>query len=389
LAFAAERLESRLIPVFDPRVSGPSQRQFIPRIESMRGIAALTVAAMHVTSSFVEGPVRGGFDRVGLQAIKALTNGYGAVVAFFVISGFVLARSLDKNFDLARFVRARIFRLYPAAIVAVGVFAALYYWFGFKLYERSSFTPLNVLANMLMLRADIDAVMWSMKAEVAATPLIILCVWLFRQYGSRPLITIAAVLLGLSFIGQYTRAIGDDTNLAPIYAFPVGILLHFRGREIAERLAPVAVPLLAIASVALFCGCSFFKPTGTWTLLVQCLSAAVLVLLIAYRAEAAIFVPLDLPVVRFYGRVSYSFYLLHPLALWSAGWLTGYLMNAFDAVPMCLILAVAFVFSVVGITPAAYASWRFVEVPAMNKRWLAPSLRYDRPLAASGDPHAT
>jgi len=122
---------------------------------------------------------------------------------------------------------------------------------------------------------------------------------------------------------------------------------------------------------------------------VQCLSAAVLVLLIAYRAEAAIFVPLDLPVVRFYGRVSYSFYLLHPLALWSAGWLTGYLMNAFDAVPMCLILAVAFVFSVVAITPAAYASWRFVEVPAMNKRWLAPSLRYDRPLAASGDPHAT
>jgi peptidoglycan/LPS O-acetylase OafA/YrhL len=65
-------------------------------------------------------------------------------------------------------------------------------------------------------------------------------------------------------------------------------------------------------------------------------------------------------------------------------------MSSFDAVPVCLILVVAFVFSVVAITPAAYASWRFVEWPAMHKRWwLAPRLRYDRALAASGDPHAT
>ena len=82
----------------------------------MRGIAALTVALMHVSSSFVDLPGHSAPDRAGLFVIQALSNGYGAVVAFFVISGFVLARSLDRNFDIVRFVTARVLRLYPAAI---------------------------------------------------------------------------------------------------------------------------------------------------------------------------------------------------------------------------------------------------------------------------------
>jgi peptidoglycan/LPS O-acetylase OafA/YrhL len=293
-------------------VSSVEQRQFIPRIESMRGIAALTVTLMQVSNSwanfpFAELPGRNVLDRLGLFAIHALSNGYGAVVAFFVISGFVLARSLDRKFDIVRFVIARVFRLFPAVIVTIAIFAAIYYCFGFSLYPKASFAPLNVLANMLMMRADIDVVMWSLKAEVAATPLIILCVWLFRRYGRWPVIALALLLFGLSFLGQFAHAIGDDTNIAPIFAFPVGVFIHFKGRELAEKLAPVAVALGALASVAAFCGCSFFKPMGTWTLLVQCLSAAMLVMLIAYRVEATVFKPLDLAVVRFYGRVSYSF----------------------------------------------------------------------------------
>jgi len=252
-------------------VSNISPSQFIPRIESMRGIAALTVALMHVSSSFVDLPGCSVLDRAGLFAIQALSNGYGAVVAFFVISGFVLARSLDRNFDIVRFVIARVFRLYPAAIATVAIFAAVYYCFDFSLYPKASFAPLNVLANMLIFRADIDVVMWSMKAEVAATPLIILCVWLFRRYGMWTVIAIAVLLFGLAFVGQFTKSIGDDTNLAPIFAFPVGILVHFRGRDVAAKLMPAAVSVCAIASIAVFCGCSFFKPTGSWILLVQCL----------------------------------------------------------------------------------------------------------------------
>jgi peptidoglycan/LPS O-acetylase OafA/YrhL len=345
-----------------------SPRGFIPRIESVRGIAALTVAAMHATSSWVDDPARGGLDAAGLFLIKALTNGYGAVVAFFVISGFVLARSLDANFGAWRFIRGRIFRLFPAAITTIAIFAALFYAFGFQLYRGASYAPLNVLANMLMLRADIDAVMWSMKAELAATPLILLCVWLCRRYGARPVIAIAILLFGLSFIGQYCHSIGDDTNLAPLYAFPVGVLLHFRGRAFCEKLPLAAVTLCALMSIAIFCGCSFFKPTGTWALLVECVTSAVLVGLVAYRSDAAPFALLDRPIARLYGKISYSFYLLHPLTLWSVGWLNQRLIGQFDSLPVSLILFAVSVFSVAAVAPLAYASWRFVERPAMNMR---------------------
>ena len=234
----------------------------------MRGIAALTVALMHVSNSwadfpFAQLPGRNLLDRVGLFVIHALGNGYGAVVAFFVISGFVLARSLDRNFDIPRFVTARVFRLYPAAIVTIAIFAAIYYGFGFSLYPKASFEPLNIFANMLMVHVDIDVVMWSMKAEVAATPLIILCVWLFLRYGTWTVTTTAIVLFGLAFASQFTKVLGNDTNLALLFAFPIGILVHFRGRELAAKLPALAVLLAAIASVAVFCTCTFFKPTGT------------------------------------------------------------------------------------------------------------------------------
>ncbi|MGA7809900.1 MAG: acyltransferase [Bradyrhizobium sp.] len=351
----------------------------------MRGCAALTVAAMHVTASYAVGPSRGALDTLGLQAIRALTNGYGAVVAFFVISGFVLARALDRNFGAGRFIHGRVVRLFPAAITTIAIFAALFYCVGFNLYKHASYTPLNIVANMLMLRADIDAVTWSMKAELAATPLIFGCVWLGRQYGTRPLLAIATVLFGLSFVGQYDHLIGNDTNLAPLYAFPVGALLHFRGAAIAERLPSIAVTPAALASIAIFCACAFFKPAGTWTLLVECLSAATLVTLIAYRTDAAILTLLDRPIVRFYGKISYSFYLLHPLSLLASVRLTQYLLDQIAAAPVSLVLAVSFVFSVAAVTPLAAASWRFVERPAMNLRSSPLRGRLDRPTLVSGE----
>jgi peptidoglycan/LPS O-acetylase OafA/YrhL len=366
-------------------MSGTSSRGFLPRIEAVRGIAALTVAAMHVAGQWCDGPSRGGFDAAGLFLIKALTNGYGAVVGFFVISGFVLARSLDANLDLVRFLRARIFRLYPAAITTILIFTAMFYVFGFNIYPQASYGALNILANMSMARVNIDGVMWSMKAEVVATPLIFFCVWLCRHYGARPVIAIIAVLFGLSFVGAYCHGLGNDTNLAPLYAFPVGILVHFRGRALYEKLGPAAVTSCALTSVVLFCGCSFFKPVGTFPLLAQCLSAAVLVALVAYRSEAAIFVVLDLPIVRFYGQISYSFYLLHPLSFWSATLLGHTLMSECPWLPVSVVASVAFVFSVAAVTPLAYASWRFVEWPAMQRRLSPVRAAHDRPVAVSGD----
>jgi peptidoglycan/LPS O-acetylase OafA/YrhL len=344
------------------------QRLFIPRIESLRGLAALTVAALHATSSLIQQPAWGVLDQIGYPVIRALTNGYGAVVAFFVISGFVLARSLDRNLQARQFAIMRILRLLPAASVAVGIFALVFHYSGFNIYSGASYTPANIGLNMMMLRADIDRVMWSMKAEVAATPLIFFSTWLARHAGPKYLIALAATLFGLSFIGQYCHAIGDDTNLGPLFAFPVGVWLHFTGRAIVNRLSLAAATTAACAAMAAFCACSFFNTVASFGLLVECASAAVLVGLIACHDTTRLFAPLDLRAARFYGKISYSFYLLHPLSLWSSASLARYLSQTYPALPISIIAVIAAAYSVAATTPFAYLSWRLIELPAMNLR---------------------
>src|SRR5260370_7108959 len=94
---------------------------FVPRIESVRGIAALTVVAAHVWGQFSDAP-SAGWDAAVFQGLKGLSNGTGAVVGFFVISGFVLARSLEANADPSRYFRPPIFRLFPSPVPVLPLF---------------------------------------------------------------------------------------------------------------------------------------------------------------------------------------------------------------------------------------------------------------------------
>jgi peptidoglycan/LPS O-acetylase OafA/YrhL len=61
------------------------------------------VFAYHVGHVFDGSPNVGVMDEIASSAFVGISNGLGAVVAFFVISGFVLARSLDANPDATRF----------------------------------------------------------------------------------------------------------------------------------------------------------------------------------------------------------------------------------------------------------------------------------------------
>jgi peptidoglycan/LPS O-acetylase OafA/YrhL len=233
---------------------------FIPRIESLRGIAALTVVAAHVWGQFSDAP-SAGWDAAVFQGLKGLSNGTGAVVGFFVISGFVLARSLEANADPSRYFRHRIFRLFPAAVTVVALFTALHQWFGIYVAYEGDFRPGNVLLNMLMIRTDINAIMWSMKVECLATPVILFGVWLVQRNGASWLWAIIAVLFALSFLGPYVHALGDSSNLASFYAFLVGVLAQHYGRRIAG-IRPSVAAIAALLSVLVFCYLGTRKQTA-------------------------------------------------------------------------------------------------------------------------------
>jgi exopolysaccharide production protein ExoZ len=324
---------------------------FLPRLESLRGIAAVSVVGYHITSQFTD----------------TYVTGMAPVVMFFVLSGFVLARSLQNNPNPITFLRHRLFRLFPAAIAVVALLTLLHHQYGFYVGYEAKFDPLNVVLNAIMVRHDINGVMWSMTVECFATPVILLSFWIFQRFGPQPLIVSIAVLFGLSFWGVYVHLLGGIANLAPLYAFVAGVLLQMQGARTAERLRMAAAWILAIGAIALFCFCGSQKQTAP-IIALETLSSSLLVLLVVFRSSIGLFAVLDLRPVRFYGRISYSFYLLHPIGMA----LAARLLDA-RGLPVLLAISVTTIAAIALTTPMAWLSWRYIEKPfiALGRRLAA------------------
>ena len=83
-----------------------------------------------------------------------------------------------------------------------------------------------------------------------------------------------------------------------------------------------------------------------------------------YGPDRSIYQFLDLPLTRFYGRVSYSFYLLHLFTLFLVARVFFWLLPA----PVLLRSAVGFgvalwVASTIAVSPFCWLSYRYVEQP--------------------------
>jgi peptidoglycan/LPS O-acetylase OafA/YrhL len=91
-----------------------------------------------------------------------------------------------------------------------------------------------------------------------------------------------------------------------------------------------------------------------------------MIMQVAWREDMVLFKPLDFKLVRFYGRISYSFYLLHPLGMLFAYRAINPL--ALHAWGMPLTLAIIFdtLTAILFTTPAAWLTWRFIEAPAIS-----------------------
>jgi peptidoglycan/LPS O-acetylase OafA/YrhL len=350
-----------------PDSGAPSVKQleFLPRIEALRGVAALAVVGQHVSGPLAELPAASWLDGLASRLIGALSNGTGAVVTFFVLSGFVLARSLDANPDPVRFFRSRVFRLFPAAMAVVTLLTVLHWQFGFFVAREASFDPLDILLNLLMIRSDINTVMWSLTVEWVATPLIWLSAWWFRRHGEPLLWCLIIFLFALSFLGPYVNLLGGAANLAPLYAFMVGVLVHFGRVRIVSQFSSRLATAIAIVAVAAYIFCGASKQTAP-ILALECASAATVIALIVHRPAMTLFEPLDLGLVRFYGRISYSFYLLHLIGISVAlRILDPVMLNAWG-VPSSLTIAVTTLGAIVCTTPAAWLTYRLIERPAIR-----------------------
>jgi peptidoglycan/LPS O-acetylase OafA/YrhL len=100
--------------------------------------------------------------------------------------------------------------------------------------------------------------------------------------------------------------------------------------------------------------------------MLECWSAAILIVLIVQYPAMGLFKPLDFTSVRFYGRISYSFYLLHPLGILFAFRIFDPMALNAHGVPLSITIIFITLVSITLTTPIAYLMWRFIETPCIR-----------------------
>jgi peptidoglycan/LPS O-acetylase OafA/YrhL len=202
----------------------------------LRGLAALVVVASHAwrspwndpsgsTTTFLYSSAEHVYGGWTTDVLSILGNGAAAVNLFFVISGFVLLQSLTRGPDsnwvnAARFVVARVFRIYPAVLVTIGTFILIFYATGASICSAAAYEPVKLLRNALLLDTEIVGVMWTLRVEMLAIPLFILGFFLLRRFGNIGLVILLATLLALATWRVWTGLIDPTLGLAllPFFA---------------------------------------------------------------------------------------------------------------------------------------------------------------------------
>lgn len=96
----------------------PIDKTVSPQLDTLRGLSALIVVLGHTNQIFITPLYRGLYPIAGLIA-------QGAVMMFFVLSGFLITKSITRNFsrngqfDVAAYAMDRFDRIYPPLIFSV------------------------------------------------------------------------------------------------------------------------------------------------------------------------------------------------------------------------------------------------------------------------------
>lgn len=302
-------------------------------------------------------------------ALLALANGSFAVTLFFILSGLVLAESLErqKRYPLpelfAAFAVRRIVRLMPALIVAV----TSAYLIGNALASLG-IVPTRVRSlsqlwdNLALLNFSVNGATWTIQVEILIIPFLCCAFWLQRLGG--PIMAIAVLILAIYAVPK-TTIFGSLVYLNDaLLAFAVGWVIAQPWAKQACASSHGAVSWLLLLIFA------FVRPVAGWgdhaVVVVQILTGGALIgnLAVSPSSLAAL---LNGRLSQFLGRISYSFYLLNVPLIWIFGSMP--LFGPAHGWPILTGIALTAIVTAATI-PLAMLSARYIERPsiALGKR---------------------
>jgi peptidoglycan/LPS O-acetylase OafA/YrhL len=323
--------------VYDPPMSGnveKSSKARLRQLDALRGIAALFVVFNHYAQVVPEG-VRHAIDHTGIVSLGALASpwfwlrytplrlivdGQAAVDLFFVLSGFVLALPLtaDRQPEFWPFIVRRLCRVYlPFAIVIIGIAAAYALvptapsaWASDWLNGlRPHPGEYSLATHLLMTGSDtsLDPPMWTLIHEVRMAAVMPLIFLMIRKVGPAQTVAAGLAISVVASFGMNESISGSwQATWHFLWMFAAGSALAFNRFEL---LAPARNPkatawLWALAIILLVVPfnrvwADFLIGGGAVLLIVLCLP------------QGRIVSALTSPVPLWFGRVSYSLYLIH------------------------------------------------------------------------------
>ena len=322
----------------DRRAPGPAFMKYfeparggIGALDGLRGLAIALVFFVHYYQLFSPKLLTPG--GVSLEGWIGAA-GHSGVDLFFILSGYLIYRaSLKPGLDIVKFWKRRVQRIYPAFLAVAGLYIALIYALGIgKLPATPEAAIPFALANLFLtigFTKQIPAlitVSWSMSYEIAyylAAP--IFAVYLRLHHWNR-----ASRIWGILFlsVGWLAFCAAGFSSHARLAMFPAGMLLHeiyesgYRPKPSLPACGFVVATFLAgIVASGLFENPILRALGGNAPVAGESLRVALLfttlspLVYLALQDHRPAVAWLKTTPLRFLGNISYSFYLMHCVAI--------------------------------------------------------------------------
>lgn len=294
-------------------------------LDALRAIAALLVVWMHVSESFYGLSPQTEASRWLYDAAHLLDAGRVGVVAFFVISGFVIPFSVHPERPRAGwdFAIRRVFRIYPAywLSVAAGAYACHWLW-GREFTAGEFLVNLTLLQDLVGVRSA-QGLYWTLGVELVfyAVCLVFVLTGSIRNYRRIALFSTTLTLVvaaSLVFRAMGRPALGFDVLPWFVYLAIMSMGTLLRAWCDGELRAP--------AVRACLWGLLAFYLAGL-PLLSTLAAKLPWQLTVPYSIGVAVFVlgmtvvRITHPIMAWLGRISYSIYLFHAVVFYPMLWL--------------------------------------------------------------------
>jgi peptidoglycan/LPS O-acetylase OafA/YrhL len=322
-------------------------------LDGWRGVAILLVLVAHASAAMPTPPGRvlsWIFDNI-------LRNGSCGVDLFFTLSGFLITNRLirDKrkigDFALLPFYLRRAFRIIPAYALFLFILAVISILFGVNVSRGEWMTCLLHIRNLLTYAPGhgwYTAHIWSLSIEEQFYLLWPVCLAMLGIRNGRTALVLAVLILPIwrnldgqfgivdAFIPGLNRSARTDLRFdgllwgcltAILFEYPTWLA---RSRRV---LSPSKFPLLFFGFFAIV----IFRPP-LMTMLLG-ISAAALVACTMLNPHTLAGRMLELPWLRWVGRISYGLYLWQQIFLVSGSELAGRPLGLAQAFPLNVLAA--------------------------------------------------